>query len=190
MCLVVFAGARDPATAADLQALASKSSGRLHIVKLASASVDDHAAAIKEIEQTAGHIDVLVANAGESLCFVVQPVLIMLEGIARMSGNIATCPLEDFVDQYNVNALGPIVLYRAAYDLLKKAKSPKFFVVSSAAGSISNMFGALPNAGYGSSKAAVNFLVKKISFEEEFLTPVALHPGMVSSDMGSDSMKL
>ena len=52
------------------------------------------------------------------------------------------------------------------------------------------MFGAVPNGTYASSKAAVNSLVKKISYEEEFLTAVAIHPGLVTSDMGSESMKL
>lgn len=170
---VVFAGARDPVKATDLKALADKSSGRLHIVKLTSASEEDNAAAIKEVEQKAGHIDVLIANAG----------------IARMSGNIATTRLEDFTEQWNVNVLGPVILFRAAYELLRKSKNAQFFVISSAAGGMTNMFGGMPNGAYGSSKAAVNFFAKKLSYEEDFLTSVSFHPGMVASDMGSDAIK-
>lgn len=76
--VVVFAGARDPSKATDLQALADKSSGRLHIVKLTSASEEDNVAAIKEVEQKAGHVDVLIANAGESSTCVRRPFLILI----------------------------------------------------------------------------------------------------------------
>lgn len=107
-----------------------------------------------------------------------------------MSGNISSAPLEDFTEQWNVNVLGPVVLFRAAYHLLKKATNPQFFIISSAAGGMTNMYGAMPNGAYGSSKAAINYLAKKISYEEEFLTSVAFHPGMVSSDMGSSAMEL
>jgi len=71
---VIFAGARDPSKAEVLKTLADKHPGRLHIVKLTSASEEDNVAAIKEVESKVGHLDVVIANAGKLcssfMCFI------------------------------------------------------------------------------------------------------------------------
>jgi hypothetical protein len=59
---IVFAGARDPA-AQSLKDLAAKHPN-VHPVKLTSGDEADNAAAAAEIQKTAGHIDVIIANAG------------------------------------------------------------------------------------------------------------------------------
>ena len=64
---VVFAGARDPSSANELKDLASASPDRLYLVKLNSGSVEDAKAVAAEIEAKAGKLDVLIANAGESI---------------------------------------------------------------------------------------------------------------------------
>jgi NAD(P)-dependent dehydrogenase (short-subunit alcohol dehydrogenase family) len=60
----VFATVRDPSTASDLQAMAKESGGALHIIKLALGNEGDLNAAVKEIQEIAGKIDVVIANAG------------------------------------------------------------------------------------------------------------------------------
>jgi len=60
---IVFAGVRDLASANALQELAA-SSKNIHIVKLDSGSVADAQAAAKKVEEIAGGLDVVIANAG------------------------------------------------------------------------------------------------------------------------------
>ena len=67
---VLFAGARDPTRANDLQALAAAYPDRVHIVKIVSADKADNAAAVEEVMRVAGRLDVVVANAGISDCFL------------------------------------------------------------------------------------------------------------------------
>lgn len=63
-----------------------------------------------------------------------------------------------------VNTIGPLVLFRAVYPLLNVSRG-KFIVISS---SLGGEFGANTPIGftaYGTSKAAVNFLVRRIHTE-------------------------
>ena len=43
----------------------------------------------------------------------------------------------------------------------------------------------MPFFGYGLSKAAVNYLVRKLHFENPKLTSMAFNPGWVQTDMGN-----
>jgi NAD(P)-dependent dehydrogenase (short-subunit alcohol dehydrogenase family) len=66
-----------------------------------------------------------------------------------------------------VNTIGTLVLFKASFELLKASTSaPKFVVISSLAGSI-EQGGVFPmeNAPYGITKAAVNFLARKLHTE-------------------------
>lgn len=60
---MVFAGARVP-TAQSLKDLSAKHPN-VHAVKLTSGDEANNAAAIAEIQRIAGHLDVIIANAGE-----------------------------------------------------------------------------------------------------------------------------
>ena len=42
-----------------------------------------------------------------------------------------------------------------------------------------------PNASYGTSKAALNFMIRKIHFEHTELTAFPIDPGWVQTDMGN-----
>jgi NAD(P)-dependent dehydrogenase (short-subunit alcohol dehydrogenase family) len=66
-----------------------------------------------------------------------------------------------------VNTIGTLVLFKASFGLLKAStSSPKFVVISSVGGSI-EVGAAFPfeAAPYGISKAAVNFLARKLHTE-------------------------
>lgn len=56
--------------------------------------------------------------------------------------------------------------------------------MSSVLGSIGELRHAGPSLAYGMSKAAANFLVRKVHFECDGVTAVAIHPGWVKTDMG------
>jgi len=165
---VVFAGARDPATQS-LKDLSTKHPN-VHPVKLTSGDQSDNEAAVAEIQKTAGQLDVIIANAG----------------ISNYYGPVATTPLSQFREHYEVNTLGPVVLFQAAHKLLLASPTgvPVFAVISTGAGSISR-FANLTAGAYGSSKASANYLVKALDAENPTLVALAISPGWVSTDMGN-----
>jgi NAD(P)-dependent dehydrogenase (short-subunit alcohol dehydrogenase family) len=115
------------------------------LVTIESSSFTDPKNAMKEIEAAGIHyIDIVIANAG------VSPPVDPLE----------TVELEEMSSTFNVNALGPLALFQASRDLLKKSSNPRWVSISSAAGSISSMeaFGAHIAPAYSVSKAALNWI--------------------------------
>jgi NAD(P)-dependent dehydrogenase (short-subunit alcohol dehydrogenase family) len=106
-----------------------------------------------------------------------------------------------------VNVNGPLVLFQATYPLLRASTpAPKFVAVSSVAGSI--VAGApspFRGTAYGASKAALNFVVRKLRAEHAGLgacervfacagrgkltthgtVAFAVCPGGVATDMGT-----
>ncbi|KAJ7766527.1 hypothetical protein DFH07DRAFT_809301 [Mycena maculata] len=165
---IVFAGARDPA-AQSLKELAAKHSN-VHPVKLTSGDKADNEAAVAEIQKTAGQLDVVIANAG----------------IANYYGPLATTPLSEYREHWEVNTLGPVVLFQATHTLLLASPSgtPTFALISTGAASISAYY-HMQAGPYGSSKAAANFLVKALDAENPTLIALAIHPGWVATDMGN-----
>jgi NAD(P)-dependent dehydrogenase (short-subunit alcohol dehydrogenase family) len=163
--VIVFAGARDPTSAKALSELATRHQGKLHIVKLTSADEADNRAAVEEIKRIAGRLDVVIANAA---------VLSDTKWVLETSQ-------ENMLHHFTVNVLGPMVLFQATYPLLKAStNTPKFVPISSTSGSIAagTQF-PLPQTEYGTSKAALNWMTKKLSTENEglgqFYTASSLH---------------
>jgi len=167
--VVVFAGARNPAAANDLKALETKYPGKVHTVKLTSANRTDNVAAIEEIKRVTGKLDVVIANAG----------------IAKFWGTILNTPEEEMREHWEVNVIGPTVLFQSVWPLLKESPKPQFALISSIAGSIAG--GAILPAGflaYGASKAGTNFLAMKLHSEHAELVVSLIHPGPVETDAG------
>ncbi|KDQ17644.1 hypothetical protein BOTBODRAFT_105443 [Botryobasidium botryosum FD-172 SS1] len=169
--VVVFAGARNPSPAKDLHALVDKYPGKVHIVKLTSCDKADNEAAIAEIKTIAGRLDVVVANAG----------------ISQHYGPAVETPVEQMRDHFEINVVGTLVLFQAAWPLLKASTtSPKFIPISSGAGSITD--GTSMPVGvlaYGASKAAENYLSRKLHFEHPELVCFPISPGGVATDMAA-----
>ncbi|KAJ6460240.1 hypothetical protein C8R45DRAFT_1109120 [Mycena sanguinolenta] len=161
---VVFAGARNPA-AQSLQDLAAQHDN-VHPIKLTSGDQADNEEAIAEILKTAGQLDVVIANAG----------------ILNHRGTLATTPVEQFRDHFEVNTLGLVVLYQAAQTLLLASPTgaPTFACISTLGASISTYFNVNASA-YCVSKAAANFLVRALDAESPTLIAMAIHPGRVDT---------
>jgi NAD(P)-dependent dehydrogenase (short-subunit alcohol dehydrogenase family) len=74
-------------------------------------------------------------------------------------------------EHFDVNTIGPLVLFQATYPLLKASSdAPKFIPISGAGGSI--LYGApmgYPTLAGGVSKAALNYLTVKIRADHEGL---------------------
>jgi NAD(P)-dependent dehydrogenase (short-subunit alcohol dehydrogenase family) len=92
-------------------------------------------------------------------------------GIAADHALGLVVPLASMREHFEVNTLGPLALFQAVYPLLKASTaSPKFIPVSSGIGSIA--YGSqLPvqKLAYGTSKAALNYLTRKLRMENEGL---------------------
>ena len=61
----VYAGVRNPESAAELEKLRVKYTDRIAIVKCVSGDSEGNAALAKEIEARHGHVDTVIANAGK-----------------------------------------------------------------------------------------------------------------------------
>jgi len=167
---IVFAGARNPEGSKELNELAKLYPGRFFPVKLLSADKESNEKAISFIKQKVGRLDVVIANAGVG---AVTPF---------DDENI----LETSQEVFRINSLGPLLLFQKSKEVLLEAKSPKFVVVTSLVGSIENG-PTIPVdfAGYGASKAAVNWITRKIhvDYHSKGLVATMLHPGLVETDL-------
>ena len=108
-------------------------------------------------------------------------VLINNAGILR-SDSFGALDYEEMLEQYRVNALGPLRVTEALVDNLKEGS--KVAIVSSRVGSIEdNSSGG--NYGYRASKAAVNQIGMNLKHElmPRGVAVVLLHPGMVGTEM-------
>ncbi|WVQ81967.1 hypothetical protein IAT38_004094 [Cryptococcus sp. DSM 104549] len=150
-----------------------KLEGKVIPVKIDSSSLTDAKEAIEELKTKHGitRLNIVLANAGHAESF----------GPAR------DYDIAGFDRIQQVNVRGPLVLYQAVYPLLQEGD--KFVVVSSTLGCNSPehvpVFGA-----YGTSKAAVNYLVRNMHFEEPKLTIFSIHPGWCTTDMGNNGAKI
>ncbi len=119
-----------------------------------------------QVSKFADKIDVLMSNAG-----IINEITKILE-----------TPASVFSKLFTVNSIGPVLLVRALNPLLSKTVSPKTIFMSSIGGSIG---GAQDDtyAAYGASKAALNYFMKMLSLGSKTHTFVAIHPGLVETDM-------
>ncbi|KAL1712501.1 hypothetical protein EV715DRAFT_277953 [Schizophyllum commune] len=165
--VVVYATARKLDYATDLQALASESTGKVRLLELQSGDEAAHKAAIARIKDDVGRLDVVIANAG------------MVSHI----GPMVEMPVQALRDHFEINTVGPLVLFKAAYPLLAVSHG-KFAVISSWLGAERGANSPFGFTAYATSKAAVNFLVRRMHTECPDITALALHPGSVDTRMG------
>ncbi|KAM0746071.1 NAD(P)-binding protein [Meredithblackwellia eburnea MCA 4105] len=164
---IVYAGTRQPAKSKELLELAA-ARPNVHPIELSSANVEDNKAAAKKIEQEVGKLDVVIANAGVSHSFA--PALEVSIDAVR--------------DHFEVNTLGPLILFQAVGHLLLKGTNPKWILMSTGAASMGKPF-PIENTAYGTSKAAANFIITRIHREYPSVTTIAINPGWVQTDLGN-----
>lgn len=165
----VVAAVRDPTdpVSASLHTLRSSHGNRLVLVKIDAGSDTDALNAVKDLKSKHGvvRLDVVISNSG----------------IAKHVGVALNTPSMELRDHFNINTVSHLLLFQATWPLLMVATSePKFIVISSSVGSIGAMEKEpVPMLAYGSSKAATNFLIRKLHFEHEKLICFSIHPGYV-----------
>ena len=137
---------------------------RVILVKIESTSDSDPATAVEQLRSQHGisKIDTVIANSG----------------IAKYYGPAFSTPISELREHIEINSVAPLILFQAVWPLLEQSATPKFVVVSSPLASIGDMEKVpMPTAAYGSSKAMVNYLVRKIHFEHEKLIAFVINPG-------------
>ena len=171
---LVYATARDPSKAQELQQLASKYPN-LRVLRLRVDSDADHTAAAALVQSEAGRVDVLIPNAG-----IADPTAFKLT---------STQSPDQLREHFEVNTIGPVRLFNAFFPLLSKSANPKYIVVSSVCGSVGSASseGLAPflTATYGASKAATNYVTQRIFIEHPNIVAFPLQPGWVRTEMGN-----
>ncbi|KAK1982253.1 short chain dehydrogenase [Colletotrichum cereale] len=175
----IVAAVRDPSSPSS-RALADLPKGegsRLVLVKLDASVESDPASAIAALQREHGiaALDVVIANAGTS----------------HTSGRVADVDFASALDHFAVNSVAPLVLFRAAAPLLRAGAggNPVFVGMASLMGSngaaadLARM--PVSFSPYGASKAALSWFVRRLSFEEPWLTAFVFHPGLVETDMAT-----
>lgn len=169
----IIATARDPDSASALKELQAKH-GNIDIVKLdvsSEESIDLLDAQLKALKVS--KIDTLISNAG----------------IADAFYPVVEAPRPIWPKHFQTNTLGPIFLFTVLAPYLEKGDSKQVVFISSAVGSIAQPV-PFTTSAYGLSKAALNYVSKTLSIEwkDKGFTVVAIHPGAVSTDMGTASI--
>ncbi|KAF9474953.1 NAD(P)-binding protein [Pholiota conissans] len=165
---IIYAGGRNLSSAQLLIDLSAKYPGRIEPVKYIAGDKEGNEELAKEIGKKHGHVDTVIANAG----------------IANSDAPVHETSIKSFEEHFSVNVLGPIVLFQTFRDLLKASPSPRFVAISSGAGSIEGLSrNPFNNSPYGTSKAALNWVVRKIHYENDWLIAYPQCPGAVDTDM-------
>ena len=171
----MIAAVRDPSnsTSKSLSEIPKASSSVLILVKIDSSSPTDASTAVQEL-QSKHHLtslDVVIANAA----------------ISANYPKVRDVTAEDIRQHIEINVIGTVWLFQAVLPLLEKStQTPRFVGISSSVASIGGMqLRPFPNASYGTSKAALNFMIRKIHFEHTSLTAFPVDPGWVQTDMGN-----
>ncbi|MFO7578418.1 MAG: SDR family oxidoreductase, partial [Pelovirga sp.] len=164
-----FAACRQPESAGELKQLAEKHGDQLMLVSLDVSDPVSIAASYAVVTQTVDALDVLINNAG-------------ISGGVEPLGSVTQ---ETLLQNYAVNAAGPILMAQQYLDLLKAGEGKKIINLSTGIASI----GDRDRGGmysYTASKTALNMLNKNLSIDvAEFgITTIVLDPGWVKTDMG------
>jgi norsolorinic acid ketoreductase len=172
----VIAGVRDTTKSATvLGSLPAATGSRLILVKLDLQSETDAKDAVSELALEHGitSLDFVISNAG----------------IAHSGTIVAETSSDTLREHFNTNTFGPVLLFQALKPLLQASKNgkPVFVAISAIIGSIEfqKAFARFPSSPYGASKAALNWVVRRIHFEEPWLTAYVTHPGLVLTEMAA-----
>ncbi len=164
----VFATARSPGDANELNALAAGHAGRITVLRYDAANPESLAllkSAVGDIP-----IDILLANAGAGT------------GPRESFGAV---DVEEVLQLIRINSLAPLKLAEALTENVARSERKLMAFQSSQLGSIGNNTSG-GRYGYRISKAALNMVAKGIASDiwSRGVIAVALHPGWVKTRMG------
>lgn len=148
---------------------ASQLPGNIHVVELDVTSQASIEHAMKEVSASAGHLDVLVNNAG-----------ILADG----DDSVLTVDADLLRRTLETNTIGPLMMTQVFLPLLRKSQAARIVNVSSTGGQLTGMDHWAPS--YSISKAALNALTKQLAaaLGKESIVVNSVSPGWVRTDMG------
>ncbi len=168
----VFAGARQPDRARELQTLARSHPDQLTLIPIDVADDDSIQAAADLVRAHTDALDVIINNAG----------------VFPRGERLHNLDAQTMLHTYRVNSIGPMIVTQRFRPLLRAGS--KVLNITSQLGSItlhmSNHY------SYNSSKAALNMLTRILASElrPEGVIAVVVHPGWVRTDMGGAAAPL
>jgi NAD(P)-dependent dehydrogenase (short-subunit alcohol dehydrogenase family) len=173
----VIATCRKPDESSELQDLLKDHSNRFVLKRLEVTNQREIDQLPSEIAGEVDRIDLMINNAG------IFP-----------SNRFDTVTEDQMVDTFRVNCVAPLMLTRSFRGLLKKGHRPLVVNISSMLGSVSSGagLGHWKDYAYGTSKAALNRVVRQLALElkDDGIIVVAQNPGWVRTDMGGDEAPL
>ena len=122
---------------------------------------------VTELKSKVNHLDLLINNAG---------IIGSRDGLKKVE-------MDDHLDTFQTNTLGPLFVTKHCRSLLGKGST--VVNISSLMGSIDDSSGG--SYSYRISKAALNMVTKNLhqDLNSKGITVVALHPGWVRTRMGT-----
>lgn len=173
----IFATARQPDNAPELQTLATDYPERLTVLLLDTTNPAQIESAAEAVRARVDWIDLLINNAG------FNP-----KGKAQAFDYIDA---ETMIKTFRVNAVGTLLVTRSLVDLLRNAEAAK--VVN-----FTSHMGSLTDKGYGgyyaycASKAALNMVTRTLAADlrSDGIIVLCMHPGWVQTDMGGPYAQL
>jgi NAD(P)-dependent dehydrogenase (short-subunit alcohol dehydrogenase family) len=165
----VIIAARDEGTGREAAQAISAEGGKAVFLPLDVSSSDSIQAAAGELSRIAGHLDVLINNAG------IYPD----QGLT-----VLTLPRARLDQTFQTNTFGPLEVTQAFLPLLRKAAAARVINVSSGYGQLDGLSPDVPS--YCLSKLALNGLTLMLSraLEAERIAVNSMCPGWVRTDMG------
>lgn len=161
----MIATVRDPShsTSKSLTQLPSAEWSRLIILQLDAGSGVSIANAVDTLKTSHGvdSIDVVISNAG----------------FGEVAGRLTDVPVTVIQKYMDINAYGPLELFRATLPLLGNSQTPKFCIISSLGGSNTALNLMIPTAPYNASKLVVNYFARWLAFEVPEVITWVMHPG-------------
>lgn len=169
----VLVGSRSVAAGERTVSAVSKKGGSAEVVELDVQSVESIEAAVAEVSQHHGKLNILVNNAG------------MLSSKDRKS-KFDSLPDTVFAETMDVNLFGPFRVCQAFLPLLRKASWGRIVNVTSGMGNLTDPMSGGYSA-YRVSKTALNALTANLAAEvaNEDILVNCVHPGWVRTRMGT-----
>ncbi|XP_072024634.1 C-signal-like [Amphiura filiformis] len=182
----IYAGCRNPDGADKLKELAQKHPN-VKIIKIAIGDESSYQTAVQQVTQDVGDrgLTVLFNNAG----------ILTYRSFEKVTA-------EEMRKEYEVDVIGPLMLTKAFYPLLKKAAdNSKDKGLSCTRAAVLNMTSGIGlisdnTSGniypYRAAKVALNMITKSMSidFKSDGIMAVSINPGWVQTDLGGANATL